>query len=345
MIKQKILTTLLSAVFMTSVLGAAHAVASEGAVVDHHGDNERCQHAESNYLTANGRQYHYLACGASDKPVMLLLHGFPESSHAWRWQMREFSKGHRVVALDLLGYNLSDKPAEVAAYSVASVAADVVAIIQQLSSAPVTLVGHDWGGTISWAIGAAAPALLNRLVIVNSPHPILFFREYYLNPAQYQASDYIRQIQSGAYDVNFFMADNFAYFRSALFDDPIGKAKEFFNRKTQRQYIGVWSIPNEINSTLNYYRALQFPPAALFTGAVQPWDNPIFNSYHVNNVPVLVIWGNQDIYLVPTINEHLAKFVQNVSVAIEPRNSHWIIHENPKFVNRKIRDFLGSKLN
>ena len=130
---------------------------------------------------------------------MLFLHGFPEFWYAWKHQLNEFSKDHRAVAVDMRGYNLSEKPDDLPAYRLETVVADVYELARQLSpSKKVTLVGHDWGGYIAWAFAGAHPEALMKLIIINAPHPTVFANLLKSNPAQQKASEYMQMFRSNA---------------------------------------------------------------------------------------------------------------------------------------------------
>src|SRR5215213_11891677 len=142
------------------------------------------------YVEANGLRLHYVTEGSG--PLLLLLHGFPEFSYAWKEQIAAFSPDYRVVAPDLPGYNLSDKPAAVGAYAVPHLVATVQALLDQINPGHRTiLAGHDWGGITAWAFAALHPEYLEKLVIINAPHPVVFAREVATNPAQQQAIGYM----------------------------------------------------------------------------------------------------------------------------------------------------------
>src|SRR5271156_3030727 len=119
---------------------------------------------------------------------MLFVHGFPEFWYTWRHQLAEFAGDHRVVAPDMRGYNLSAKPATVEQYAATEIIADLHDLIRHLGHERCILVGHDWGGAIAWGFAIAHPAMVEKLVIVNAPHPAIFARELAQNPAQAQAS-------------------------------------------------------------------------------------------------------------------------------------------------------------
>ena len=144
----------------------------------------------SHHVTqVNGIRLHTARAGAGR--LMLFLHVFPEFWYAWRRQLAEFGQDHLAVAPDLRGYNLSDKPADPKAYRAKALVEDVRQLAAQLTDQPFVLVAHDWGGALAWTLAIAHPGLLDRLVIINAPHPVPFARDLATDPAQQQASRYM----------------------------------------------------------------------------------------------------------------------------------------------------------
>ena len=129
---------------------------------------------EHGYAEVNDVRLHYAAEGSGK--LIVFLHGFPEFWYMWKEQLEEFGQDHRAVALDMRGYNLSSKPAEVNAYRIEHLVEDVRAFAGHLGYEKFVLVGHDWGGVVAWAFALWHPGLLERLVIINAPHPAIFER-------------------------------------------------------------------------------------------------------------------------------------------------------------------------
>jgi epoxide hydrolase 4 len=153
---------------------------------------------ENNYLllkdsngAANGLRLHYATAGDASKPVMLFLHGFPQAWFVWEKLMAHYSSRYFCVAPDLRGFNKSSKPAGVKSYAAKAIVADVLQLIANVSSQPITLVAHDWGGAIAWNIAVQHSQVLKKLVAINSPHPIPFARDMRPGGAQVAASAYM----------------------------------------------------------------------------------------------------------------------------------------------------------
>ena len=121
------------------------------------------------YTDSNGVKIHYAEAGVG--PLVVMIHGFPDFWYSWRHQMEGLSDGYRVVAIDQRGYNLSDKPEGVENYDLRLLIADVAAVVRQLGEEKATIVGHDWGGVVAWNVAFYVPQIVDKLVILNLPHP------------------------------------------------------------------------------------------------------------------------------------------------------------------------------
>ena len=144
------------------------------------------------WIELDGVRLHYVAQGSG--PLMLMLHGFPDFWYSWRHQIPEFARDHRVVAVDMRGYNLSDKPPGRSPYSLRRLVADVHGLVDRLGRGRAVLVGHDWGGIVSWAFAYRHPEALRALVVLNAPHPAQVVRVL-TSPLQWLRSSYIAMFQ------------------------------------------------------------------------------------------------------------------------------------------------------
>jgi pimeloyl-ACP methyl ester carboxylesterase len=145
------------------------------------------------YADVNGVKLHYVRAGSG--PLIVFLHGFPEFWYEWKHQLAEFSRDHTAVAPDMRGYNLSSKPSEVSAYQMPNLVEDLraltAALLKSAGGSTFTLVAHDWGGVVAWVFAAQHPEMLDKLVIVNAPHPTIFGKLLREDAAQQQASSYM----------------------------------------------------------------------------------------------------------------------------------------------------------
>ena len=216
-------------------------------------------------VDAGGVKLHCGVAGEAGRPLMLFLHGFPEFWAAWRKPMEYFAaRGWLCVAPDLRGYNLSDKPEGVENYKAKHLIADVLALGAHYSrggpSGKFVLVAHDWGGAVAWGVAIAHPGRLERLVMINSPHPYLFWRELTSNPAQQKASQYMNLFRLPKAER--VLAENgYARLISAF-----AKLSESW----RAELVAAWSQPGALTGGLNYYRASPlYPPTGSDPGATK----------------------------------------------------------------------------
>jgi pimeloyl-ACP methyl ester carboxylesterase len=140
-----------------------------------------------------GVKIHYASLGQG--PLVVMIHGFPDFWYSWRHQMAALSERFHVVAIDQRGYNLSDKPTGVENYDMRLLVSDVAAVVRHLKQERATVVGHDWGGVVAWQTAIAMPQMVERLIILNLPHPNGLMRELRSNPEQIKNSEYARTFQ------------------------------------------------------------------------------------------------------------------------------------------------------
>src|SRR5471032_562929 len=130
--------------------------------------------------------------GPANGPLVILLHGFPEFWNAWREQIPALaSAGCRVMAPDMRGYNLSDKPRGLQAYRADVLAKDIVGLIDSAGRQTAVIVGHDWGGAVAWSVAMRHPERVSRLVVLNCAHPVAMLRRLRHDRAQLRKSWYI----------------------------------------------------------------------------------------------------------------------------------------------------------
>ena len=281
---------------------------------------------------AEGVALHCAVQGDADRPLMLFLHGFPEFWAAWRGPMAHFAaRGWRCVAPDLRGYNLSDKPEGVDAYKAKHLVADVLALGAHYSPGRrFVLVAHDWGGAVAWAAAIGFPQALERLVMINSPHPYLFWRELLNNPAQQKASEYMNVFRLPKAE-RVLSENGYARLLGAL-----GHLSEDW----RRELVGAWSQPGALTGGLNYYRASpMYPPTAGDPGPAKLQLRP---EDFLVRVPTLVLWGERDTALLPGCVDGLAQCVPDLKLVRVPDASHWIVHEKPELVCREMEAFVGA---
>jgi pimeloyl-ACP methyl ester carboxylesterase len=278
---------------------------------------------------ANGVRLHYVAAGGG--PLVLFLHGFPEHSLAWRRQLVEFGRDRLAVALDQRGYNLSDKPAGVEPYRARHLIADIRAFALALGHPRFTLVAHDWGGAVAWGFAVAHPEMLERLVIVNAPHPVPFARDLAGDQMQQRASAYMTLLRDAKAE-RVLSEDGY---RRLL---RMSVAQWNGDDETRREYVAAWAQPGALTAMLNWYRASPlYPPVGDDPGAARLKLDP---AQFMVRVPTLVVWGMRDEFLLPRLLDGLEDCVPDLRIERIPEATHWVIHEQPERVSALIRGFL-----
>jgi pimeloyl-ACP methyl ester carboxylesterase len=284
-------------------------------------------------VDCGGVKLHCAVSGGAGRPLMLFLHGFPEFWAAWRKPMAHFAaRGWLCVAPDLRGYNLSDKPEGVEHYRAKHLMADVLALCARYATGKYTLVAHDWGGAVAWAVAineAGKPVQqLSRLVMINSPHPYVFWRELSNNPAQQKASEYM----------NLFRLPKAERVLSENGHARLLSAFGGFDQAWSEELLQAWSQPGALTGGLNYYRASPlYPPTAGDPGPRKLQFKP--ENFMVR-VPTLVLWGERDTALLTGCLDGLGECVPDLKLVRVPEASHWIVHEKPDLVCSEIEKFV-----
>ena len=282
------------------------------------------------------------AAGRPGAPLLLFLHGFPEAAFVWDELLEHFGDRYRCVAPNLRGFGPSSAPAEVAAYRVKHLVADLEALVLQLGGGPLeALVAHDWGGAVAWTFAALRPELLKRLVIINSPHPATFLRELQHNPQQQAASAYMNFLCRP--DAEQRLAENdyarlWTLFTNMGAVDATRVGGGWLNDRVRDQYRAIWRAG--LTGGCNYYRASPLrpptgPDSAVMTIAFDP-------AYVTVQRPTLVIWAEDDIALPLPLIDGLDAFVPSMRLVRVPGATHWIVHERPQFIAAEIERHLAA---
>ena len=283
------------------------------------------------YADVNNVRLHYVTEGKGK--LIVFLHGFPEFWYEWKEQLIEFGRDYQAVAPDMRGYNLSSKPADVEQYRMKYLVEDIRALAEHLGHKKFILVAHDWGAGVAWPFAIRHPDYLEKLVIINGPHPIIMVRELRDNPAQQKASRYILVHRKPDAE-QILSRNNYGALASSLLQD--GLKQGYLTEEDCKAYIQAWSQPGALTGSLNYYRAAHLGP---FTGESDDILKSDPNLFTVK-VPTLVIWGEKDQFLLSGNLEGLEKYVPKLTIKRIPDGSHWVIHEKPELVNSYIRQFI-----
>ncbi len=281
------------------------------AAVDPTDIDERVEHG---YADSDGVKIHYATLGKG--PLVILIHGFPDFWYTWRAQMEALSADHRAVAVDLRGYNLSDKPKGTASYDRKLLVADVAAVIRHLGETKAVITGHDWGGAIAWSFAMAHPEMTERLIVLNLPHPRGLMRELATNPAQQRSSQYARDFQrEGAHEKL----------------TPEGLCFWVKGEKARAKYIEAFRR-SDFEAMLNYYKQ-NYPR--------EPYQEDASPVVKVK-APVLLIHGLKDSALLPGALNGTWEWVENdLTLVTIPEAGHFVQQDAAEKVTRAMRAWLG----
>lgn len=281
------------------------------------------------------------------KPTLVFLHGFPEYWHTWRAQLDFFSTNYRVIAPDLPGYNLSDKPQNTAFFEVSNLITFMVNFIKNVCpSEKVILVAHDWGGAIAWPLTAFYPQYIEKLIILNAAHPSTFTREMINNPQQRAKSAYIHELISAKAET-LLCANNFQYLISKMM---MSSNLVNFSEEVKESYRQVWRQPGAVNGMLQYYRAM--PQLAEEPSTENTAQNLITQHTPIKSikamkipnirieVPTLILWGEQDQAFVNENLDGIENYVADCKIIRFPNTSHWLMHEKSPEINIAISEFI-----
>ncbi len=280
---------------------------------------------EHGFIKTNGVNLHYVSQGTGK--LMLMLHGFPEFWYSWRHQIAKFSRDYHVVAIDLRGYNDSDKPEALSAYQMSELIADVRGVINGLGYEDCILMAHDWGGAIAWNFAYEYPEMIEKLIVMNCPHPAKFI-EGLKTPAQLQRSWYIFFFQLPFLPELLFQANNYQAIASAFREMAVDKSA--FTTEDLNAYQKAAAKPGALTAMINYYRAnFKIPP-----------DN-LAKDWQILNLPTLMIWGEEDTALGKELTYGTEAYVSNLELKYLPNCSHWVQQEQPDLVNQYMEEFLA----
>ena len=273
-----------------------------------------------------------------DAPVLIFLHGFPESHRTWRHQIAHFSGRFRCIAPDQRGYRGSSKPQEVSAYTPDKLIGDVFQLADALGVGRFTIVGHDWGGAIAWgvALGGQINGRVSRAVIANAPHPAMFQKLLWTDPGQRASSQYMRTFRDTANDAIVREHGLAAILIKAFGGELSGSAMEDDERAA---LLADWQNPDAAIGMLNWYRAspMDVPPvdAPLTVPEGQAFQIPKLT------IPTLVIWAMDDLALPLANIEGLDEYVTDLSLEKVPCCGHFVPWEAPDAVNSAMDAFLA----
>jgi len=287
---------------------------------------------------ANGIELDVIDTGPRDAPVLMFLHGFPESHRTWRRQIAHFSDRYRCIAPDQRGYRGSSKPQDAASYTPDKLIGDIFLLADALGVGQFTVLGHDWGGAIAWGVALMGQGTrVTRAVVANAPHPGFFQKLLYLDPVQRGASQYMRAFRDTANDKLVCEHGLGALLLQVL---NWGDRAPVMEEAERAALLKDWSNPNSAIAMLNWYRAspMDVPdmdaPFALPAGYAPPSLPPLM-------IPTLVIWAMDDMALPPSNLDGLHAMIPNLTIEQVPDCGHFVPWEAPDKVNAALEAFLS----
>lgn len=270
---------------------------------------------EHGYALSQGVKIHFASLGSKENPLLVLIHGFPDFWYSWKDLMVNFSTEYFVVAIDQRGYNLSDKPKGEKNYTMNYLVGDVLSVITHLGFKKSIIVGHDWGGMVSWALAMMRPQIVDKLILLNSPHPRGINRELATNPEQQKNSAYARSFQKKGAS-SYLTAEKLV----SMLGDNVDK----------NEYIKAFDR-SDFEAMLHYYTQ-NYPR--------EPYQldpSPVTKV----KVPVLLIHGLDDKFLLAGALNHSWEWVEkDLTLVTIPGAGHFVHHDNPELVNRTIKMWL-----
>ena len=283
---------------------------------------------ETTYIETNGIRLHLVMAGPKDAQPVLLLHGFPEFWYGWRKQIPALAEaGYRVIIPDQRGYNLSDKPRGAAAYDVDVLARDVIGLFDHFGIQKARLVGHDWGAVVAWTMALQHPDRLEKLAILNVPHPDVMTRFVLGNPAQRKKSWYMFFFQL-PFAEWILSRNNFHNLARVL----MGR-KGSFTPEDILEYKKAWSQPHALTGMLNWYRAI-------VRRSLRGSWNPNKVTLRRVHVPTLMLWGKRDVALSHEMAQPSIELCERGELVTFERATHWVQHDAADEVNQKLIAFL-----
>ncbi|WP_254279121.1 alpha/beta fold hydrolase [Haloarcula marina] len=284
------------------------------------------------FVETNGVRLHAVTAGPEDGDLAVLLHGFPEFWYSWKHQIPALAEaGYRVVAPDMRGYNRSEKPPGVDAYHVDELVSDVVGLVRAFDRESACVVGHDWGGLVAWYAAIQRPSVVDRLAVLNAPHPARYEEVATRSPRQLLKSWYVAYFQ-----LPWLPEFGFRWNDYAILDDVFRESTvrpDAFSEADVERYRAALSRPGALTAAINYYRAMgRATLKRRLTGG--ELDGRV-------ETPTLLVWGEQDFALDRSLTDGLERWVPDVRVDRLPDASHWVQMDAPERVTDAVLSHLG----
>ncbi|KAI6653420.1 Epoxide hydrolase 4-like [Oopsacas minuta] len=279
------------------------------------------------FITVNGIKLHYVISGPENAPVMLMLHGFPEFWYSWRYQIREFNKDYRVIAVDLRGYGESDKPLDKSAYTRQQLTSDIIELISSMCQDKCILVAHDWGGILAWRVVQQRPDLVKKFIVLCCPHAKRYMELVRTDNATLLRQWYVLLFQIPLLPELTLGADNYLSLKRTFHGTASGLINSHrMDDDSMQAFLYTFSQENALKCPLYYYRNMFAK------------DIKIPKAQKVE-VPTLLMMGVHDAFLSLELGEGNEKYVEDIRVK-NINGSHWLQQDCPDEVNKEIRVFL-----
>ncbi len=277
------------------------------------GSTNAAELGEDGFADSNGVKIHFVTAG--EGPLLVLIHGFPDYWYTWREQIPALTEHFKVVAIDQRGYNKSDQPEGVDNYKISKLVGDVAAVVKHFGEEQAVIVGHDWGGMVAWSCAMSMPQMVDRLIILNLPHPTGLQRELANNPDQQKASEYARNFQKEA---------------AAAALTAEGLTFWVKDKQARPQYVEAFQR-SSFEGMLNYYKA-NYPR--------EPYEVPTGSLPKVK-CPVLMIHGLDDTALLPgALNDTWQWVEKDLTLVTVPGAGHFVQQDAPELVTKTMVNWL-----
>lgn len=290
------------------------------------------------YAKTNGIQLHYVESGGGEN-LVILLHGFPEFWYSWRHQLTALGKRFHVVAPDMRGYNLSEKPPRVEDYTTDVLVDDVIGLMDHFGAAQAAIVGHDWGAGVAWAVAQTHPERVSKLVVLQVP-PAAAWRAN-LTVSQLLRSWYMFFFQLPRVPEWAIRRNNFKGLDS-VFKDKVVRGGSFTDADVEI-YREALAQPGALTSAINYYRANVF---RIMRGTKTAGPEPsaeVTKKDRRIRVPTLFIFGEQDFAILPQTVRGVEDYIDAPYSELRiPDSGHWVQNEAAVEVNTALVEFLSA---
>ncbi|XP_055311528.1 epoxide hydrolase 2-like [Sitodiplosis mosellana] len=287
------------------------------------------KYGQHKFATVNGIRMHYVEAGDKSKPLMVFVHGFPEFWYSWRNQITEFSKDYWTVAIDMRGYNLSERPVGLQNYSFQYMVDDLRGLIEYLNRKKFILVAHDWGSLISWEFTSQNKHMVYKYAMMGAPSRRVFKKTFNSSMDQFKRSWYMSLFQMPFLPELSMMSDDFGLF-NIIWEDQLGDS---FTEEDLEAYKYTFSRPGALTAAINYYRA---------NFGTRGNELQSSSKNRLDGSDGMYVLGELEQYISKNTLELTAKEYPKIRIEVVPGANHFLQHHTPQAVNDLLRDFLGS---